>query len=97
MELASNETIKQSVMAGLGLALISAHTIAAEVQDGRLAVLNVAGLPIWRQWRVVRLARRAASPATAALWGFIQSEAADQLPKCDLPGLAESKSQATLR
>jgi len=97
MELASNETIKQSVMAGLGLALISAHTIAAEVQDGRLAVLNVAGLPIWRQWRVVRLARRAASPATAALWRFIQAEAADQLPKCDLPGLDDSKPQATSR
>ena len=41
MELGSNETIKQAVMAGLGIALLSAHTIAAEVADGRLAVLDM--------------------------------------------------------
>ena len=44
MELGSNETIKQAVMAGLGIALISAHTIAAEVADGRLVCLDVEGL-----------------------------------------------------
>jgi hypothetical protein len=36
----SNETIKQAVMAGLGIAFISAHTIAAEIDDGRLAILD---------------------------------------------------------
>ena len=36
MELSSNETINQAVIAGLEIALISAHTIAAEVDDGRL-------------------------------------------------------------
>jgi LysR family transcriptional regulator, low CO2-responsive transcriptional regulator len=45
MEIGSNETIKQAVMAGMGIALLSAHTIAAELRDGRLAVLDVAGLP----------------------------------------------------
>ena len=44
MEIGSNETIKQTVMAGLGIAFISAHTIAAEI-GGRLAILDVAGLP----------------------------------------------------
>jgi DNA-binding transcriptional LysR family regulator len=34
MEIGSNETIKQAVMAGMGIALLSAHTIAAEVADG---------------------------------------------------------------
>jgi LysR family transcriptional regulator, low CO2-responsive transcriptional regulator len=80
MELASNETIKQSVMAGLGVAVISAHTIAAEVRDGRLAVLDVVGLPIRRHWLVLRMARRAVSPATRALWRFVVAEAASQLP-----------------
>jgi DNA-binding transcriptional LysR family regulator len=80
MELASNETIKQATMAGLGIALISAHTIAAEVHDGRLAVLDVQGLPIRRHWLVVRLRRRAISPATRALWDFVVAEAGRQLP-----------------
>ena len=50
IEFSSNETIKQAVMAGLGIALISAHTIAMEVQPGRLVVLDVAGTPTRRQW-----------------------------------------------
>ncbi|MDH3662853.1 MAG: LysR substrate-binding domain-containing protein, partial [Alphaproteobacteria bacterium] len=41
MEIGSNETIKQAVIAGLGIALISAHTIAAEIQDRRLITLDV--------------------------------------------------------
>lgn len=86
MELASNETIKQSVMADLGIALISAHTVAAEVRDGRLVVLDVRGLPIRRHWLVVRMARRAISPATRALWDFVVAEAGAQLPV--LPGPA---------
>lgn len=80
MELASNETIKQAVIAGLGVALISAHTIAAEVRDQRLAILDVRGLPIRRHWLVVRMARRAVSPATGALWTFFVREGARRLP-----------------
>ena len=45
MEIGSNETIKQAVIAGLGLAFISAHTVAAEIADGRLVQLDVAGPP----------------------------------------------------
>jgi LysR family transcriptional regulator, low CO2-responsive transcriptional regulator len=88
MELASNETIKQAAMAGLGIALISAHTVAAEVNDGRLAVLHVRGLPIHRHWLVVRMRRRAFSPATAALWDFVVAQAAPLLPV-----LVEAKSR----
>jgi len=86
MELASNETIKQATMAGLGVALISAHTIAAEVQGGRLAVLDVRGLPIRRHWLVVRMCRRAVSPATRALWDFVVAQAGGQLPVLQAPG-----------
>ena len=34
MELSSNESIKQGVMAGLPISFISAHTIAVEVEEG---------------------------------------------------------------
>jgi LysR family transcriptional regulator, low CO2-responsive transcriptional regulator len=94
MELASNETIKQAVMAGMGVALISAHTIAGEVHDKRLAVLDVAGLPICRNWLVVRMDRRAVSPATQALWDFVVAEAGSQLPSVVVhPARAEGADQ----
>jgi DNA-binding transcriptional LysR family regulator len=80
----SNETIKQAVMAGLGLALLSAHTLAAEVDDGRLVVLDVQGLPVQRHWLVVRMARRAVSPVTRALWDFVLTEAGAMLPRVDV-------------
>ncbi len=92
MELSSNETIKQAVMAGMGVALISAHTIAGEVQDGRLAVLDVAGLPICRNWLVLRMARRAFSPTTTALWEFFLAEAGSQLPAIKIGNPPRSES-----
>ncbi|MAA67557.1 MAG: hypothetical protein CL915_02065 [Deltaproteobacteria bacterium] len=55
MEMCSSESIKQGVMAGLGIAFISAHTIAVEVEEERLAVLDVAGTPLVRHWYLVRL------------------------------------------
>jgi LysR family transcriptional regulator for metE and metH len=81
MEVGSNETIKQAVMAGMGIALISAHTIAAEVADGRLAVLDVEGLPIVRQWFVVRRSERRLLPAAQALWDHLAWSGADFLPR----------------
>jgi LysR family transcriptional regulator for metE and metH len=80
MEIGSNETIKQAVMAGMGIALLSAHTIAAEVADGRLAVLDVEGLPIVRQWFVVRRSERRLLPAAQALWNHFVWSGADFLP-----------------
>ena len=53
MEMGSNESIKQGVMAGLGISFISAHSIATEVEEGRLAVLDVAGTPLVRHWYLV--------------------------------------------
>jgi LysR family transcriptional regulator for metE and metH len=80
MEIGSNETIKQAVMAGMGVALLSAHTIAAEVADGRLTVLDVEGLPIVRQWFVVRRSERRLLPAAKALWDHLRVSGADFLP-----------------
>jgi len=81
IEMGSNETIKQAVMAGLGLSLISAHTIASEVAAGRLAILKVEGLPIVRQWFVVRRSDRDLPPAGGALWTFIAKKGSTFLPQ----------------
>ena len=79
-EIGSNETIKQAVMAGLGLSLISAHTIEAELATGRLAVLDVEGLPIVRQWYLVRRANWTPTPVGEAIWDFTTARAAEFMP-----------------
>ncbi|MFC7476438.1 LysR family transcriptional regulator [Dankookia sp. GCM10030260] len=80
MEIGSNETIKQAVMAGMGIALLSAHTVAAELRDGRLAVLDVEGLPAMRQWFVVRRAEKRLLPAAQAMWAHLVRHGAEFLP-----------------
>ena len=80
MEMSSNETIKQAVMAGLGIAFISGHTIAIELEIGRLAMLDVNGLPARREWRIVRHPAKRRSPAADALWDFLGAEGKRFLP-----------------
>jgi LysR family transcriptional regulator, low CO2-responsive transcriptional regulator len=71
MEMSSNETIKQAVMAGMGLSFISAHTIALEAQTGKLAVLDVVGLPVVRDWYVIHLREKILSPIAAAFRAYL--------------------------
>lgn len=80
VEIGSNETIKQAVMAGMGIALLSAHTIAAELRDGRLTTLSVQGLPVTRQWFVVRHREKRLLPAAQTLWQFLADQGARFLP-----------------
>lgn len=81
MEIASAEVVKQAVMAGLGLAFVSAHTVASELEDGRLVVLDVAGLPVMRQWYLVHNAGRRLLPAAEQLRLFLEAELPRLLPK----------------
>jgi DNA-binding transcriptional LysR family regulator len=66
MEIRSNETIKQAVLAGMGVSFMSEHAVALDVDVGNLAVLNVAGFPARRHWFVVhRLSKRLPAVAVA--------------------------------
>jgi LysR family transcriptional regulator for metE and metH len=80
MEMSSNETIKQAVIAGLGIAFISAHTVATELEDGRLVALDVAGLPVVRQWFVVRRQDKVLLPPAQAMLDFLKREGVRFLP-----------------
>ena len=71
MEMSSNETIKQAVMAGLGLAFLSLHTIGLEVRTGLLRLLDVEGTPLMRTWNIVRLQSKVLSPAAEAFRYFV--------------------------
>ncbi|MFZ5715995.1 MAG: LysR family transcriptional regulator [Bradyrhizobium sp.] len=86
MEMSSNETIKQAVIAGLGIAFISAHTVATELEDGRLVALDVAGLPVVRQWFVVRRQDKVLLPPAQAMLDFLRAEGSRFLP--GMPGKA---------
>jgi DNA-binding transcriptional LysR family regulator len=74
MEMASNETIKQAVMAGMGLSFISRHTIDLEIQTQRLVVLDVNGTPVIRHWHVAHLAKKRLSPTAAAFKRFVLTQ-----------------------
>ena len=80
LEADSNETIKQGVMAGLGIAFISAHTIYQEVATNRIVVLDIKKFPIIRAWYVVGNKNVPSTAATAALQNFIVDQTSSYLP-----------------
>ncbi len=79
MEMANNETIKQAVMAGMGLSFLSLHTIGTELRHGMLAVLPVEHSPVLRDWHCVHTLEKTLSPAASAFRQFILIQGQDYL------------------
>ena len=71
MEMSSNETIKQAVIASMGLAFLSLHTAALELAARELVVLDVVGLPLVRRWYIVNVQAKPLSPAAEAFRYFV--------------------------
>ena len=76
LEMSSNETIKQAVMAGMGIAFLSMHTIGLELRAGRLALLAVSGLPVMREWYVIHRRGKRLTPAAQAFKQFLLEQGA---------------------
>ncbi len=74
MEVGSNEAIKQSVQAGLGLGLLSRDTVEMELTLGRLVILEVAEFPIMRYWYVVHRQGKRLSTAAQTFKEFLLGE-----------------------
>ncbi len=81
VQMGTNETIKQAVIAGLGIAFISAHTVARELADGRLVQIKADGVPITRQWFLIHLRDVELSAVARKFHDFIISEHGRYLPK----------------
>src|ERR1700727_2747594 len=81
MAMSSNETIKQAVIAGLGIAFISAHTVATELDERRLVALDVDGLPVIRQWFVLSRKDKVLLPPAQAMLDFLSAKGAQFLPR----------------
>ncbi len=74
MELGSNEAIKQAVAGGLGVAVLSAHTLALERNTDELAVLDVLDFPIRRQWYVAYPTGKQLSVVAQTFLNFLRTE-----------------------
>jgi DNA-binding transcriptional LysR family regulator len=76
MEIRSTETIKQAVIAGMGVSFLSAHTISKELASGSLVVLDVEGFPVLLNWYVVHRRSKRLPPVAQAFKDFLLAEAA---------------------
>jgi DNA-binding transcriptional LysR family regulator len=76
MEIRSTETIKQAVIAGMGISFMSAHTISKELQSGSLAVLDVEGFPLMLNWYVVHRRNKRLPPVAQAFKNFLLADGA---------------------
>lgn len=75
MQMSSTEAIKQAVQAGLGLGVVSLHTVELELEAKRLKVLDVEGLPIRRHWYIVHRKDKRLSASAQAFKNFLLDEA----------------------
>jgi DNA-binding transcriptional LysR family regulator len=85
MEMGSNETIKQAVMAGMGVSFLSLHTLGLELRTGLLHLVEVEGTPVMRHWHVVHLQSRVLSPAAEAFRYFLLERGEALLVEHDAP------------
>lgn len=74
MEVEANEAIKQAVQAGMGLGILSLHSIELELETGRLAVLNVEHFPLLRHWFVIHRSNKRLSISAQAFKNFLLTQ-----------------------
>jgi LysR family transcriptional regulator, low CO2-responsive transcriptional regulator len=92
MQIKSTETIKQAVMAGMGLSFLSAHTISRELHAGALTILDVKGLPLMLNWYVVHRSGKRLPPVAQAFRQFLLDEGAALIAQALAPQPARGRS-----
>lgn len=81
MEIKSTETIKQAVIAGIGLGFLSFHTIGRELATRSLVVLEVEGFPLMLNWYVVHRREKRLPPVARAFRQFLLDEGAERIAR----------------
>jgi len=74
LELGSNEAIKHAVSAGLGIGVVSLHSILLELEAKKLVILDVVDFPIDRYWHIVKRKGKHLHPAAEEFQNFILKE-----------------------
>jgi len=95
MELGSSEAVKQGVAGGLGIAVVSAHTLALERNSKELSILDVVGFPIRRQWYAVYPADKRLTVAASTFLDFLKRESQSEANRylSDIPGFSLNQNQ----
>ena len=86
LELGSNEAIKQAIAGGLGISVLSLHTIISEGTRGEFAILDVDHFPIDRHWYVAHLAGKQLSVVSQAFLNYLLEESHAMVDSL-LPGI----------
>jgi len=95
MELSTNEAITQAILAGLGVSLLSRYTLGLEPEQRALAVLDIEGLPVERQWQFVYPVGKQVAPVARAFMDFVRAEA-KRLVRDDLGHAAAPEPDAAI-
>jgi len=95
MQMTRNEAVKQAVRSGLGLSVVSLHTIELELETRRLVTLDVQGFPLPRKWYLVYRRGKRLSPAAAAFRDFVLREGPLIAAPVALPAPGESTTPGT--
>ncbi len=77
MELGSNEAIKQAIAGGLGISVLSRHTLALDAAMGELVILDVEHFPIRRHWYAVYPAGKQPSVVAQTFLEYLYSVAGE--------------------
>ncbi|MBP7954100.1 MAG: LysR family transcriptional regulator, partial [Nitrosomonas sp.] len=75
METDTTEAIKQAVQAGMGLGIMSRHTVELELETERLKILDIQSFPIMRYWHVVNRKNKRLSNVANTFRDFLLREA----------------------
>jgi len=95
MELGSSESIKEAMLAGLGVALLAGYSIGPDIEARRLCMLDVEGLPYEGHWHVIRSASPRLSPVAKSFVEFAISEAPRLFAERQNPGLCQSAREVS--
>jgi len=75
IEMNSNDAITQSVAEGLGLGIVSVHTVTNELKQGRLKLIDATGFPLHRSWYMVQRKGKRLSPLSERFKSYIIEQA----------------------
>ncbi|MBS1156982.1 MAG: LysR family transcriptional regulator [Proteobacteria bacterium] len=79
MELSANESIKQAILAGLGISIMSRYTLGLDTDHTELVTLDVQGFPLESQWYFVYPVGKQISVAARTFMDFVRAEARERV------------------
>ena len=93
MEMDTNEAIKQSVQAGMGIGIISRHGIELELETKRLVVLDVDRFHIVRHWYIVHRKDKRLSTAAQEFEQFLLQESQHMMARAATSGTTDKQKK----